>query len=104
ADDHRVLAERLPDESWPEDEGALARQAGAPLRGMPEPKDAALQRMYIFEPDRGCEIDQYFDETVNRYAGRRRAAEQGLYVFGRIIGRPGFTINGLPLLPAHARM
>jgi len=47
SDDHRVLAERLPKEPWPEEEGALAWQARAALRRMLEPENAALERMHV---------------------------------------------------------
>jgi hypothetical protein len=46
-----------------EDEGALAWQDRAALRRVLEPENAPLQRMHLFEPDRGREIDQHLDEV-----------------------------------------
>ena len=60
--------------------------------------------MHVFESDRGREIDEHFDETVDRHAGRHRAAQQRLHVLWGVIDRPGLAIDHFPLLPAHVRM
>src|SRR5712692_11638240 len=78
-DDH-MLAQRLPNEPWPENESAFSWQTWAALRRMLEPENAALQRMHVLEPHRSREIDQHLDEAVDGYASRHRAAQKRLHV------------------------
>src|ERR1700730_3388767 len=73
-DDH-MLAQRLPNEPWPENESAFSWQTRAALRRMLEPENAALQRLHVLEPHRSREIDQNLDEAVDGYAGRHRATQ-----------------------------
>src|SRR6516165_8587918 len=99
-----MLAQRFPNELWPEYEGAFAWQAWAALQRVLETKNAALQRMHVLEPHCGRKIDQHLDKAVDWYASRHGAAQQRLHVLWRVIDGPGFAIDCLPLFPAHARM
>ena len=57
ADQDRVLGQGFPGEARPEPPGILAPQTGPTLRGMLEPKDAALERVDVLEADGRCERD-----------------------------------------------
>src|SRR3954468_20211878 len=99
-----MLAQRLPDISWPEHEGWFTRQARAALGRMLEAQDPALQRMHTLETDSSGKINECLDEAVDRHSGCHRPAQQGLHVLWRIVERPCLMIDRLPLLPAHSRM
>src|SRR5436309_13412543 len=71
---------------------------------MPQPEDAGLKRVYIFEPHGCCECEQRFYQAAQGAARCRHAAQQGAHMLRRVIERPGFEIDRLPLVPAHFGM
>src|SRR5438067_740468 len=102
--DYNVLAQRLPNEARPEDEGGLARQTGAAIGGVLEAKEAPLERMQVFEPDRCRKTHQQLDEACEGRTGCRRAAQQRLHMLRRVVDGPCLPVDRFPLLSAHARM
>src|SRR5205814_1060462 len=88
-------------ETRPKNPGAFARQAGSALRGMFHAENAALERMDVFEADRRCKKKQDLDQASHRHARRSCTTQERLHVLRRIIQRPGFAIDGLPLCRAH---
>ena len=106
SNDDGMLAERLPNEPRPESEGGLAWQARSASEGLLSgATTASLERVHVLELGPSSQNYQHLDEAVSRRSlGRYRRGAAAFHVFGRVIDRPGFAINCLPLFPTHPRV